>query len=41
MDILINENISSDAIYFLRKRMISDTLEVKRYLGVNSSNLIL
>jgi GNAT superfamily N-acetyltransferase len=39
MDIIINENIRSETIYFLRKRMISDTFEVKQYLGVNSSNL--
>lgn len=39
MDIIINENIRSETIYFLRKRMISDTFEVKKYLGVNSSNL--
>lgn len=39
MDIIINENIRSETIYFLRKRMISDTFEVKQYLGVNYSNL--
>ena len=39
MDIIKNENISSDTIYFLRKSMISDTFEVKHYLGVNSSNV--
>ena len=39
MDIIKNENISSDTIYFLRKSMISDTFEVKHYLGVNTSNV--
>ncbi len=39
MDIIINENVRSETIYFLRKRMISDTFEVKKFLGVNSSNL--
>ena len=39
MDIIKNENISSATICFLRKRMISDTFEVKRFLGVNSSNV--